>query len=140
MALLDFDSYDYYQTANLGEVYDGVDNNGDFGPTGSCQIVTGFGRCGTNCLKVTPSPSTSGVIRGVAASGNVCILGTGVNNTPTGGTPILFNIMQGIVPIFRLMRGVDGSLVGFSNPDAAFPPTSFTSIGGLLQGLSLIHI
>ncbi len=135
MALLDFDSFDYYQTANLGEVYDGVDNGGDFGPTGSAQIVTGFGRCNTNCLKVSPTPALSGVIRGVAAADDTCILGFAVNNTPTGSlAPVLFDIMYAGGPVLRVQRGLDASLIGHYAPSAAFPPVSFVSFGGLLQG------
>src|SRR5678816_4963051 len=127
MALLDFDSFDYYQTANLPEVYDAVD--------GGEEIVTGFGICNTNCLKVTPSPSHGGPIRGVAAADGTVILSSYINNTPTGANaPILFVVRQGTIPIFRVIRGLDGSLVGQYNPDAAFPPTSFISDGGLLQG------
>ena len=141
MALLDFDSFDYYQTANLGEVYDAVDNGGDFTATGSAQIVEGFGRCNTNCLKVTPTPAKSGVVRGVAAGDSKFVMGVAVNNTPSGSNPpVLFIIEQGTIPIFKLLRALDGSLVGLANPDAAFPPVAFISHGGLLQGNVWKHL
>lgn len=133
MSLLDIDSFDYYQTANIPEVYDAID--------GGESIVTGFGRCNTNCLKVVPTPSAGGPIRGVAAADDTVILGMAVNNTPTGSNaPVLFVVRQGLIPIFRLQRGLDGSLVGFYNPDAAFPPISFISDGGLLQGNAWHHL
>ena len=132
MALLDADSYDYYATGNIIQVYDAVDAAGL--AAGRIAIAKGFGRCGTNALKVWANPGNIGVVRGVPASGTTVIFHAAIYIIPGPGSCPVLTIESGLVPVFDLFRNIDGSFTGRSNPDAAFPPVAFTTVGGLHQG------
>ena len=123
MSLLFFDSFDHYQTADIVAKYDGSDS--------SVSIVDG-GRCGTRCLRSQGFPGSTGVVKGVSAVGDTCIVGMAIKRV-TGGNPGgLFTIHVAHIPIISFYLANDGSVFAYYNPDAAFPPFSFASYGGIL--------
>ena len=127
MALYDFDSFDYYQSENLPQVY----NNCKVwdGYSGS-SIVPG-GTCGTNRLLVHSDPGQGGPARGAGVGDTTIVFGARVE-VPPGGLPVLFQIICGPEVVQNVCISDDGALYGVLHPDFQFPPVNWVSNGGLV--------
>lgn len=118
------DGYDYYNTAHLTAIYEEVESG--------ASIVTG-GRCGGNRLRIQNQPAFAGVVKGIAATTDTLIISAAINRVSGSSQPKIWVISVAGTPVHDITLNNDGSLLGRSNPDAAFPPVSWTSPGGLFS-------
>lgn len=131
MAFLRAESFDGFQTDLLTARFVAVSSG--------VSIDTLHGQCGSQSLKVIQTPSQGYVVIGLD-SGDLRCVGA-VSFYTTAALPVsLFSYTFGGIPIFRLTTGIDGSLVGYYNPDAAFPSVSFVTQGGLLSANRLTYL
>jgi len=120
MAWLYGDSYDGYQTAGIAQTYDLV--NG-------ASISALHGQCGSQSLKLVQGVSTGYVTKGLAPGDARSIGGAALYFE---GEASIMSLSLGAIPTFFMYLAADGSITAYYNPDAAFPPVSFVTPGGLL--------
>lgn len=130
MAFLRAESFDGFQTDLLQERFTFV--------SAGVSIDTVHGQCGSQSLKTIQTPSQGYVTVGLA-SGDTRVVGS--TSVYTESTSIsLCSYSYGVIPIFYMMVGIDGSITAYYNPDAAFPPVSFVTDGGLVNLSRLTYV
>ena len=130
MAFLRAESFDGFQTDLLQERFNFVSAGVTIDPL--------HGQCGSQSLKTIQTPSQGYVTAGLA-SGDTTLVGATSFYTADAGVSLM-SYSYGLIPIFYMQVGADGSMTAYYNPDAAFPPISFVTPGGLVALSRLTYI
>jgi hypothetical protein len=124
--IVDFDSFDSYQTANLNQKYTSAGSG--------CTIVPNVGVCGTQCLQVVSATHQTGAVKGIPRQGPTFQFGANVYPVGTLKTnTLLFCLYDGQLWTTAIYCDPVGSITWVTNPTASFPTTAFISNGGLIK-------